>query len=109
MAGQVRVERYQRAVELAARLYTVVELAAKERCLRDALDTKSTAIPELIARGLASSGPERREYFAIARRVIIACAAILDMLRECRTIDIEAISPARTLASSMLHKIDDAS
>src|SRR5688500_7977367 len=101
--GEIRVEIYQLALGLSARLHTVVELAEVERYyLRDALDKKSTAVPVLIARGLAVSGPERREHFATARRVITDCAAILDMLRERGTIEVEALGPARTLASAML-------
>jgi hypothetical protein len=104
---EMRVEIYQLALELAARLYTVVELAELERYyLRDALDKKSTAIPVLIARGLAVSGAERREHFAHARRIVTDCAAILDTLRERGTIEAEAIGPARTLVSAMLQKLD---
>ena len=106
--SEIRVEIYQLALDLASRLYTVIELAEVERYyLRDALDKKSTAIPVLIARALAVSGPERRDHFARARQIIVDCGAILDMLGERGTIEVEALGPARTLVSSMLHKIDE--
>ena len=105
--SEMRVEIYQLALELAARLYNVVELAELERYyLRDALDKKSTAIPVLIARGLAVSGAERREHFAHARRIVTDCAAILDTLRERGTIEVEALGPARTLAAAVQQKLD---
>lgn len=105
--SEARVEIYQLALELANRLYTVVELAEVERYyLRDALDKKSTAIPVLIARGLATSGADRREHYGVARRMVTDCAAILDMLRERGTVEAEVLGPARTLAVAMLQKLE---
>jgi hypothetical protein len=79
-----RVPIYRRAVELAARAHAVIERAETERFfLRDQLDRKSSLVPQLIAQGLAiAEMPARRALFRHARRALIDCITILDMLIE---------------------------
>jgi hypothetical protein len=102
-----RIELYQQALELAARVFTVLELACAERYyLRDQLDRKSAIIPQLVAQGLATADMQaRRALYQRAREALTDCAAILDILSERGTVAPEALAPARALALALLEKL----
>jgi four helix bundle protein len=104
---QQRVEVYQQALDLAARIFTVIELAEVERFyLRDQLDRRSTVIALYIAQGLATPDMvERRRLYQHARMAVTDCTAVLDILSQRGTVEPEAISAARTLAVAMLDKL----
>lgn len=97
-------EVYQRALDLAAAIYTVVELAEPERYyLRDQLDRKSTAIPVLISRALATTIPDRRRrLFQDAARLVLECSAILDVLTRRGTVEPEAVEAASGVARELV-------
>ena len=103
-----RLELYQLALAFTSQVYTVIELAAElERYfLRDQLDRKSAAIPQLVAQGLATGEmPVRRALFVRARQLLTDCATILDMLGERRSVHPGAIAPARTIALELLDRL----
>jgi four helix bundle protein len=102
-----RIELYQQALELASRVFTVIELAETERYyLRDQLDRKSAIIPQLVAQGLATAGMQaRRALYQRAREAVTDCAAILDILAERGTAPPEALQPARALALVLVDKL----
>lgn len=92
-----RVPVYRVSLELARCLYTVVELIeGVERVhLRNTLDTRSTAIPMLIARGLATHVMvERRNHFEIALASATECKAVLDVIAQRGTLEDEALAEA---------------
>jgi four helix bundle protein len=100
-----RVPVYQKALDAAAKIFTVIELAAdvERYFLRDQLDRKSTAVPQLVAQGLATDNmPQRRTLFERARRMVVDCAAILDMLGERGTVEAEALAAARASVAGLL-------
>lgn len=101
------VDLYQQALELASRVFTVIELAETERYyLRDQLDRKSAIIPQLVAQGLAIADMQaRRALYQRAREALTDCAAILDILAERGTVEPEALQPARALALALLEKL----
>src|SRR3954466_12226687 len=98
--GDDRVPIYRRAVELAARAHAVVERAETERFfLRDQLDRKSSLVPQLIAQGLAiAEMPARRALFRHARRALIDCITILDMVIARSAAPLDAVDGVRALA-----------
>jgi hypothetical protein len=102
-----RIGLYQQALGFASRVFTVIELAEAERYyLRDQLDRKSAIIPQLIAQGLATADMQaRRGLYQRARQALTDCAAILDILAERRTVEPEALDPARTMAEVLLDKL----
>ena len=105
-----RVPVYQKALDFAARIFTVIELAAHvERFfLRDQLDRKSTTVPQLVAQGLATDNmPERRTLLGRARRMVTDCAAILDMLAERGTVETEALEAARASTAGLSSVLQD--
>ena len=106
--SHLQSELYRLALELTAKVFTVVELAEVERYyLRDALDKKVTVIPVLISRAEATvEVPERRELFRRARKVTADCAAILDILTMRGTVEPEVLGPARTVAAALIYKLD---
>jgi len=95
---------YEDAIELSARIYLVIELATNERYfLRDQLDRKATAIPQLVAQALSTSDmAERRTLYVRARQLVIDVMAILDMLDGRRSVEPEAIATARGIGKAML-------
>jgi len=105
---QARTEAYQLALDLAARLYNVVELAEAERYfLRDQLDKTSTAIPVMIAQGLATAEMhERRKLYRRARKAAVDCVAILDVLGERNTVEPQTIEAARVVAVMLAAKLE---
>ena len=107
VARDDRVPVYRRAVELAAHAHAVIERAETERYfLRDQLDRKSSLIPQLIAQGLAlAEMPARRELFRDARRALIDCITILDLLVERGSAPRDAIDGARTLALALAEEL----
>ena len=110
-SATTRVPVYQKALEFAARVFTVIELAASvERYfLRDQLDRKSTAVPQLVAQGLATDNmPQRRQLLERARRMVTDCGAILDTLGERGTVEPEALDAARVATGGLaevLHEL----
>jgi len=105
-----RVPVYQKALDAAAKIFTVIELAAdvERYFLRDQLDRKSTAVPQLVAQGLATDNmPQRRTLFERARRMVTDCAAILDMLGERGTVEAEALAAARTSVAGLLAALQE--
>jgi len=105
---QARTEAYQLALELAALLYKVVELAEAERYfLRDQLDKTSTVIPVMIAQGLATAEMhERRKLYRRARKAAVDCVAILDVLGERNTVEPQAIEAARVVAVMLAENLE---
>jgi four helix bundle protein len=105
-----RVPVYQQALDAAARIFTVIELAAdvERYYLRDQLDRKSTAVPQLVAQGLATDNmPQRRTLLSRARRMVTDCAAILDMLGERGTVEADALAAARASVETLLATLQD--
>jgi len=102
-----RVPIYGRAVELAARAHSVIELAESERFfLRDQLDRKSSLIPQLIAQGLAIADmAARRELYRQARRALTDCATIFDMMIARGSVGRDALDGARALALALLDEL----
>jgi len=109
--GVDRMPVYQKALDFAARVFTVIELSAdvERYFLRDQLDRKSTTVPQLVAQGLATDNmPERRMLLGRARRMVTDCATILDMLAERGTVEPAALEAARESTgglSSVLHDL----
>ena len=105
-----RVPVYQKALDAAAKIFTVIELAAdvERYFLRDQLDRKSTAVPQLVAQGLATDNmPQRRTLFERARRMVTDCAAILDMLGERGTVEAEALAAARASVADLVAALQE--
>jgi len=105
-----RVPVYQKALDAAAKIFTVIELAAdvERYFLRDQLDRKSTAVPQLVAQGLATDNmPQRRTLFERARRMVTDCSAILDMLGERGTVEAEALAAARASVAGLLAALQE--
>jgi len=102
-----RARIYSLALQLASRIYTVVDRADAERYfLRDQLDRKSALIPQLIAQGLAITDmAARRALYERARQAATDCAAILDMLIERATVPRAVVEPARVLALAVLDEL----
>jgi four helix bundle protein len=102
-----QVPLYARALQFAARVYAVIELAERERYfLRDQLDRKSTIVPQWIAQGLATSDMAlRRSLYQRAREAIIDCEAILDLLRERASVALAALEPARAAALDLRRQL----
>jgi len=102
-----RVRIYALALELASRIYVVIERADAERYfLRDQLDRKSAVIPQLIAQGLATPDmAARRALYVRARATLTDCATILDMLIERATVPLDALEPPRALALALLDEL----
>jgi hypothetical protein len=102
-----RIDLYHQTLELARRVFTVIELAETERYyLRDQLDRKSAIIPQLVAQGLATADMQaRRALYQRAREALTDCAAILDILAERGTVEPEALEPTRALALVVLEKL----
>ena len=99
-AVEVRDERvpvYRIALVLARCLYTVIELieGVERMHLRYTLDKRSTAIPMLIARGLATHEMvKRRDLYFIALNYAIECQAVLDVVGQRGTLEDEALAEA---------------
>ena len=92
-----RVPVYRVALELARCLYTVIELieGVERVSLRYKLDQRSTAIPMLIARGLATAVMEqRRAFFNAALAYATDCKAVLDVIAQRGTLEEEALAEA---------------
>jgi|GEM_PF-3554813 len=102
-----RVRIYEMALELASRIYVVIEHAEAERYfLRDQLDRKSSAIPQLIAQGLATPDMvTRRALYVRARETLTDCAAILDMLIERATVPRDTLEAPRALALALIDEL----
>jgi four helix bundle protein len=99
-----RVPIYQAALELASRIYALVDRADAERYfLRDQLDRKSALIPQLIAQGLATADMKaRRALYMRARESLTDCAALLDLLSHRATVALDDLAPARALALTLI-------
>ena len=102
-----RVRIYALALELASRIYAVIEGAEAERYfLRDQLDRKSAIVPQLIAQGLAIADMQaRRALYLRARQAVTDCAAILDMLIDRATVPVDVLAPARGLAIALIDEL----
>ncbi len=96
------------AIELSARVHTVIELAESERYfLRDQLDRRSAAIPVLVSRGLNTSVMvDRRAIFRRARSATRDCLAVLDVLSHRGTVEPEPVEAARSLARALIERLD---
>src|SRR5215212_8866845 len=99
-ASSPEPETYQLALELTARVFTVIELAEVERYfLRDQLDRRSTAVPVLIGQALGTAVmADRRTLYDRARRATRDCLAVLDILSQRGTVEPEALEAARSVA-----------
>jgi len=107
--GEDRVPVYQLALELSATLFTIVNLSAgvERFYLRDQLDKKSTAIPVLVARALATAEmPERRKVFRLARKAVTDCFVILDVLAQRGTVDDAALEATRASSLALVAQLD---
>lgn len=92
-----RVPVYELALELSRQLFTIIELVeGVERIhLRDKLDRRSTEVPVLIAKAMATPDmARRRDLFETARIYTTECEAILDVLHQRATVEDEVITPA---------------
>jgi hypothetical protein len=91
---------YTRALELASLAFAIIERYDSERYyIRDQLDRKSTDVPQLVSRALATTEmAKRRDLYTQARFLAGDISSILDMLASRKTIDREALEPARALA-----------
>jgi hypothetical protein len=100
-----RVAFYQLALAFTAQIFVVIERAAdaERYFLRDQLDRKSAIIPQLVAQALAIADMQaRRALYRRAREALTDCAAILDMLIERRSVPLDILAPARSLALELL-------
>jgi hypothetical protein len=100
-----RVEIYELALKLSSEVYTVVELVAgvERFFLRDQLDRKSTVIPQLVKQGMGcESMVERRAVYTKAKRVTLDCLAVLDVLGERGTIEVQALKAAHSTAQALV-------
>ena len=106
-AETLRSELYELALELSARVFTVVELAEVERYhLRDQLDRQSTSIPLLVARGMSTTDMKgRRELYKTALRTLTECTAVIDILGQRGTVEPEALEAARSVALRLSEKL----
>jgi hypothetical protein len=102
-----RVPIYLRAVELAASVHAMIELALAERYfLRDQLDRKSLLVPQLIAQGLAiPEMPARRELYRQARRALTDCATIFDMMIARGSVGRDVLDDIRAQALALLEDL----
>lgn len=100
---------YQQALELSARVFTVVELAEVERYyIRDQLERKSTGVPQLVAQGLATADMRaRRALWVRARKLTTDCLTILDVLHSRGTVEPEAITAAREVGAALAERLDE--
>src|SRR5688500_4959711 len=90
--NEERILAYQLALKLSQQLYVVVELA-EGTFARQALDKRSTTIPQLVAKALSTSEMVRRRgLFENARIYATECEAILLATRG--TVDEDALAPA---------------
>lgn len=90
-----RVLAYQLALKLSQQLYVVIELA-EGTFARQALDKRSTTIPQLVAKALSTSENVRsRGLFENARIFATECEAILDSLATGGAVEDAALGPAR--------------
>jgi hypothetical protein len=89
-----RILAYQLALKLSQQLYVVIELA-EGTFARQALDKRSSTIPQLVAKALSTSEMVRRRgLFENARIYATECEAILDTLATRGTVDEGALGPA---------------
>ena len=102
-----RVRVYSLALELAARIYAVIEHADTERYfLRDQLDRKSASVPQLIAQGLATADMvTRRALYVRARQAVTDCAAILDIRIPRATVARGLLDPARAISNTLVDEL----
>ena len=109
VATSDRIELYKLALELSARVFTVVELAEVERYyIRDQLERKSTIVPQLVAQALARADmAARRALYVRARQMTTDCLAILDVLNERGTVEPEAVAAARAVAVAIAGQLDE--
>ena len=100
---------YDDAIELSVRIYLVIELATNERYfLRDQLDRKGSAIPQLVAQALSTGDlTARRALYVRARQLVIDCMAIFDILNGRRSVEPEAIASARQVGKTLLLALAD--
>jgi len=102
--GGIRPPFYHQALAFAARAFALSELATNERYhLRDQLERKAAAVPQLIAQALASADMQaRRLLYARAHAALTDCAAILDLVAERGTTTPITLAPMAALALELL-------
>lgn len=102
-------ETYQLALELTARVFTVIELAegVERYYLRDQLDRRSTEVPALIAKGLSTAVMhDRRAHYRAARAAVRDCLVVLDILATRGTVEAQALEAARAHARRLIERLD---
>lgn len=99
-----RVPIYELALELASRCYGVLERAEAQRYfLRDQLERKSAAVPQLVAQGLATADmTARRALYQRARMITTDCTTLLDLLATRAALPADQLDPARSAATLLI-------
>lgn len=106
-AAEPLIALYRDALAFAAEAARVVDVAEAARFfLRDQLDRKSAAVPQLIAQGLATDNvPARRALYRRARMLATDCAAILDLLAARGAVAAAQIEAAQARAQPLLDEL----